>query len=452
MSEAFFNKNLFLLGFLIFHGLSLAQNLCAQDITQLGGTMTTDIAPQKLAVQLPSPNISSQELFDIHLLGFGEFHKDFTYVKEAGKKVLGPLFNHNSCGGCHVENGKGKISFGPHASALLIKVSFPGELTDGSPKPVPHYGTQLRDHKVNGNEQVDIKLSWKFKKGYYPDSTPYTLRRPVLKLNLSAISSKQKNKVLTSLRMSPPMIGLGLLEAVPDSVIEGLSDPNDLNSDGISGHPNYVPDVKSNGIAIGRFGFKATHPTVEQQSAAAFFNDMGMTSNLFPDPKGKQQSEVSDDEMFKITFYLQAGGVPIARDQDDADVINGKALFQQINCSGCHVMTLSTEASSVVETAYQEFHPFSDLLLHDMGEDLADNRPEFSASGSEWRTTPLWGIGLSVDHVFNNLALGFMHDGRARTLEEAILWHGGEAQASRDAFMALSSSQRQQLIRFLESL
>ena len=253
---------------------------------------------------------------------------------------------------------------------------------------------------------------------------------------------------MTSLRMTPPVIGMGLLEAVPDQAIIAMSDPNDANGDGISGRVSYVPNRQTNTTAIGRFGFRASHPTLRQQSAAAFFNDMGMTNEIFS--SADQQQEVSSAQMDQVVFYQQAAGVMAARNQDDPDVIAGKELFKQIRCNDCHVMTLQTGASDVVEVANQEFHPFTDLLLHDMGRDLSDKRPEFETSGREWRTTPLWGLGLH-EHLSTHRP-GYLHDGRARTIAEAILWHGGEARASQRAFRALSRAEREQLIAFLKSL
>lgn len=242
---------------------------------------------------------------------------------------------------------------------------------------------------------------------------------------------------------------MGLLEAVPAETIEAMSDPNDLNGDGISGRASYVEDHTSNTTVVGRFGFRATHPTIKQQSAAAFFNDMGMTNEIFPtlnDPA----MEVSQEAMAKVVFYLQAPGVIPARNQDNPNVIAGKALFQSLSCDACHKITLQAGPSSVAEVSNQVFHPFTDLLLHDMGGGLSDKRPEFSASGREWRTTPLWGLGLFRD--LSQHRPGFLHDGRARSIEEAILWHGGEAKTSQRAFKKLSHTERDQLIQFLKSL
>jgi CxxC motif-containing protein (DUF1111 family) len=243
---------------------------------------------------------------------------------------------------------------------------------------------------------------------------------------------------------------MGLLEAVPAHRIFALVDPADRDKDGISGRASFVPDLETGKYALGRFGWRATHPTLKQQTAAAFAHDMGMTNELFRDSDGA--FEVPSDLLDQVRFYQQAAGVTPARDQNNSDVVAGKALFQRINCSGCHTMTLVTGESPYSGVANQVIHPFTDLLLHDMGVGLKDNRPEFSASGKEWRTPPLWGIGLAEVLTLSQKRIGFLHDGRARTIEEAILWHRGEAQRSRDAFKSLRRNEREQLITFLRSL
>jgi CxxC motif-containing protein (DUF1111 family) len=241
---------------------------------------------------------------------------------------------------------------------------------------------------------------------------------------------------------------MGLLEVIPESEVLALSDPDDLNGDGISGRPNYVIDRSSGTKALGRFGFKATHPTLVQQSGAASFFDMGITNPLFPAINGS--TEISGADFERLVVYQQIAGVPPARDQELPDIIAGKTLFQSVGCNGCHTMTFKTATDTDPEVAGQTVHPFTDLLLHDMGPDLADNHPEFSASGFEWRTTPLWGLGFSPQ--ISAVKPLYLHDGRARTIEEAILWHGGEAAIAKDKFVRLSADERFKLIQFLQSL
>jgi CxxC motif-containing protein (DUF1111 family) len=418
----------------------------AQEITRLGGDATSNL-PSTVALELPAPNIGSDALSRFHIEAHAQFHGSFEARAVDGKRVLGPFFNHNSCGGCHFKNSRGAVSFSASAegSPMLVKVALRGLNPDGSPRDVPGVGEQLQDHTIDGKSRFSIRLRFRTQRGTYPDGTPYTLRRPQLRFSIPKVDSK---RVGTSLRMTPPIIGMGLLEAVPAHKIFALVDPADRNKDGISGRASYVPDLETGRYALGRFGWRATHPTLKQQTAAAFVHDMGMTNELFRESDGT--FEVPSALLDQVRFYQQAAGVTPAREQSEGDVIAGKSLFQKLNCSGCHTMTLVTGDSSYPGVANQVIHPFTDLLLHDMGVGLKDSRPEFSASGKEWRTPPLWGIGLA--ETLSQKRTGFLHDGRARTLEEAILWHGGEAQRSRDAFMALRHKEREQLIRFLRSL
>jgi len=428
-------------------GLIFTASAAAQDVTRLGGDLTSDLA-LTVALELPAPNIRSEEAYQYHLAGHTDFHGSFFQTSLNGQPVVGPFFNNTSCGGCHAKNGRGDVGFftTTPVSAMIVKLALPGYLPDGSPKPVPGVGVQLQDRSISGATRYRIQLKWKQLKGRYPDGSPYYLRSPVLNYRLPG---KPQPKAVSSLRITPQVIGMGLLEAIPDQTLEALSDPNDLDRDGVSGRVSYVADYLRNTISVGRFGFKAAQPSLKQQSAAAFFHDMGMTSDVFTD--GVSQQEVSTELLERTTFYLQVAGIPPAREQDHPDVILGKSIFQQIGCQSCHTMTLRTGESSVQEVANQEIHPFTDLLLHDMGPGLAEKFAEFTASGREWRTTPLWGLGLA--YVLRpNVQPRFLHDGRARTIEEAILWHDGEALASRNRFKNLSFLDRLRLIRFLLSL
>ena len=250
-----------------------------------------------------------------------------------------------------------------------------------------------------------------------------------------------------------------MLEAVPDATILALADETDQNSDGISGKANLVWDVQKNGLSLGRFGWKANQPTLLQQVASAYNDDMGVTTSLLPRENSNGQlqhdgrnddPELSNEILEAVTFYVQTLAVPARRDLDDPIVQRGEELFEVAGCSGCHIPTLRTGVlPDVPAVSNQTIHPYTDLLLHDMGPGLADNRPDFRASGSEWRTPPLWGIGL-IKTVNGHTNL--LHDGRARGILEAILWHGGEADASREAVQQMSTSERDALIAFLESL
>jgi CxxC motif-containing protein (DUF1111 family) len=418
----------------------------AQEITNLGGKATSTF-PVSVALELPAPNIGSEELSRRHIDTHVDFHGSFEARPVQGKLALGPFFNNSACGGCHFKNSRGPVSFSSTAegSPMLVKVALRGLNSDGSPRDVPGVGEQLQDHSIDGKLRFNIRLRYRTQRGSYPDGTPYTLRRPILRFSIPGVNQKE---VVTSLRMTPPVIGMGLLEAIPTYRLFAHVDPTDRNGDGISGRASFVPDLTTGKYGIGRFGWRATHPSLKQQTAAAFMHDMGMTNELFREVNGS--FEVPPDLLERVIFYQQAAGVTPARDQDDKDVVAGKRLFQKLNCSGCHIMTFVTGDAPYAGVANQTIHPFTDLLLHDMGVGLRDTRPEFSASGKEWRTPPLWGIGLT--ETLSIKRTGFLHDGRARTLEEAILWHGGEAQRSRDSFMKLRLQEREQLIRFLRSL
>jgi CxxC motif-containing protein (DUF1111 family) len=362
--------------------------------------------------------------------------------------VIGPRFNNTSCGGCHQNDGRGAIKFSKRrpGSTVLIKVSRSGTDENGGPKAVPGIGTQIQEHRLSGTAKYAIRLRWTTIKGKYPDGTSYELRKPRLRFNIPGI---RQASIRSSLRMTPPIVGMGLLEAIPLQTLEAFADPEDSNSDGISGKINLVYDIESSSIKPGRFGFKASESSLKQQSAGAFFKDMGMTSSLFLPSGGIQ--EVSDELLNDVVFYQRASGIPPARDQESPNVAAGKALFQSIGCNSCHKFGITTASGNEVAALdNQLINPFTDLLLHDMGAGLSDRRRTFLAGGSEWRTAPLWGLGL---HEFlSDESPGYLHDGRARTLEEAILWHGGEAIVSKNNFTNLSAAERAQLIEFLNSL
>ena len=268
---------------------------------------------------------------------------------------------------------------------------------------------------------------------------------------------------LLSARVAPPVFGVGLLEAVSEADVVANADENDANGDGISGRPNYVWDVASQQTVLGRFGWKANQSNLRQQVGAAYNGDMGITTSLFPlepaagqsqagnQPPSSGATDLNDTEFDNVTYYVRTLAVPARRNTKDAQVLAGKALFVSAKCSGCHLPQLRTSAAPGLppETAGQTIAPYTDLLLHDLGPGLADNRPDFKATGQEWRTPPLWGLGLS--NVVNGHT-NFLHDGRARGLLEAIMWHGGEAQQSADAVRKLSATDRAALLAFLQSL
>lgn len=415
------------------------------DVTNLGGELSTDL-PNRHAIQVPAPNVTDTDRINQQVAGFPIFHRITT--KSEG---LGPRYINNSCGGCHVNNGKGPATLSKAAkngSSMVVKFKRKGLLSDGTTPPVRGFGTQLLDHSIRKKDTPpSMKLSWRGVRGQYPDGTVYRLRKPKLS---QAVPTALPRGTITSLRMSPMLIGQGLLEAIPDETLVGMSDPADSNGDGISGRVNIVKDISTGQSAIGRFGFKATEPTVLQQSAAALFHDMQISNPLFFAKPNK--IEASQEQLFSLAIYLRLAGVPKARNQDQESVVAGKALFTQVGCDQCHKVTLTTGTHADPELSNQTIHPFTDLLLHDMGDGLADGWTEFSATGSEWRTAPLWGLGFASQVTAPGDRPLFLHDGRARSIEEAILWHGGEAQQSQQAFRSLPAVQRQSLLDFLGSL
>jgi CxxC motif-containing protein (DUF1111 family) len=245
------------------------------------------------------------------------------------------------------------------------------------------------------------------------------------------------------------VFGVGLLEAVDAGTIIDRADPDDVDLDGISGRANIVWNQRERRTSIGRFGFKAASPSVLQQVAAAYSTDMGVTNPLFP--MGDRIPDITRATLDLTAFYTRTLAVPRARAQNDPAVIRGQETFEILGCAKCHTPTLLTGQHSIPQLAHQTIHPFTDLLLHDIGDGLADGRQEFLASPREWRTTPLWGIGLTQT-VLGNGEATYLHDGRARTLEEAILWHGGEAETSQKGFVGLAANERDALIQFLRSL
>jgi CxxC motif-containing protein (DUF1111 family) len=293
-------------------------------------------------------------------------------------------------------------------------------------------------------------------RGTFGDGSRFQLRVPTY--TLTGVYRPLPAGVLFSPRTAPVVFGLGLLEAVPEWQVLSLADPRDRNRDGISGRPNYVWDAIKGRPALGRFGWKANTPNLTQQAAGAYNGDMGVTSDLFTAEPCEGQHpgcarhapEIDAQTVADVALYTQTLAVPARRDLDDPVTQRGEHVFYAAGCAGCHTPTLRTGTlRGVPEVSNQVIHPYTDLLVHDMGPGLADGRRDFQASGSEWRTPPLWGVGL-VETV--NGHTNFLHDGRARTLLEAVLWHGGEAKAARDKVKRLARRDRDALIAFLGSL
>lgn len=376
---------------------------------------------------------------------------------------LGPTFNALSCSSCHFKDGRGapyKDEDTRADLALLFRLSGP----DGAP--LLAYGDQLNPQGIPGVPgEGRALISWKSHTITYDDGQSATLVNPQLSFEELAFGEFPEG-VQISARTAPPVYGLGLLELIPEADLLAIADEDDRDGDGISGRPNYVFDRRSGAMKLGRFGWKSNQPSLEQQNAGAFLGDMGITSPLFPKdncPEAQtecansasgadetEQVELIAHRLDDVTFYTKTLAVPARRDWDEPEVIKGKALFDEAGCASCHTPRHVTgQDPEHPELSGQIIYPYTDLLLHDMGEGLADGRPDGLATGSEWRTPPLWGIGLT-SRV--NGHTRFMHDGRARDLTEAILWHGGEAEASASHFKALNADDRAALISFLESL
>ncbi|WNG49433.1 c-type cytochrome [Archangium minus] len=360
---------------------------------------------------------------------------------------LGPNYIARTCVACHKNNGRGlPPAINTTLNNMVVKVGQANGAAD------PQLGAKLQPFRTSGTAEADVRISrWDESSGQFSDGTTYQLRKPAYSF-LNVIPTHY------SARATPQLVGLGLLEAVPESAISALADPNDSNGDGISGRMRTVTDPQTGETRLGRFGWKASLARLRHQVADAFNGDMGVTSSVYKTLDcGSAQTgcsgsstELSDQDLDKIVRYIALLGVPARRNLNDAQAVRGESLFQSAGCASCHKATLTTSPYHPhAELRGQTIHPYTDLLLHDMGPGLADNLSEGNASGSEWRTPPLWGIGLTAG-VSGGEA--YLHDGRARNLSEAILWHGGEAESSKRAFVNMSSADRAALIRFLQSI
>jgi CxxC motif-containing protein (DUF1111 family) len=496
-----------LLVVLLFAGLTAADDvavrtdLTPQDLARVRAVTapTTDFGKPEKFEQLPGGAATTRKLvnrdifsqFSANLsfdeqekfsLGNGFFRKVWVAAPSSTQASdgLGPLFNARGCQNCHLKDGRGHPPMGADDDgvSMFLRLSVPPHTTaeklamesgERNVIPDPVYGTQLQNFAVAGlKAEGQMTIEYTDLPVTLGDGSVVTLRQPHYGVSDLAYGPLAAD-VLLSPRVAPPMIGLGLIEAIAPEDILMHADPADRDGDGISGKPNRVRDLASGEVALGRFGWKAGAPSIRTQSADAFAGDLGLSTPLvnqpFGDctapeaacrsmPTGEQErlgvGEATDPILDLVTFYSQNLAVPQRRDVDAPDVLRGKQAFYAAGCIGCHVPKFVT--SHQAEGKAQRFQliwPYSDFLLHDMGEGLADLRPEAQATGYEWRTPPLWGIGLTETvsgHIF------YLHDGRARNLTEAILWHGGEAERARNAFAAMPKSERDDLLAFLESL
>jgi CxxC motif-containing protein (DUF1111 family) len=435
----------------------------AAELAASGGQATVDNSGANAFAQ-SAPGLTDEER-RAFVVGNNFFNDNWVTAPASttARDGLGPVFNAQSCSSCHFKDGRSSppTEADPDALGLLLRLSEPGEDEHGAPLPHPAYGAQLQDRSINGvPAEGELVVGYEEVTGTFDDGTPYTLLEPTYSVGSPAFGPPGAT-TLTSPRNAPPVFGAGLLEAVPESTIRALAEAQAERDDGISGRVNRVWSPSTGAVAVGRFGWKANVATVEEQTAAAFHGDIGITSWLHPEQDcapaqtacaaapGGGDPEVTDDKLERVVFYTRTLAVPARRDVDDPGTRRGEQVFGELGCSSCHVSELRTGDTDVDVLSQQTIRPYTDLLLHDMGPALADGRADFDASGSEWRTAPLWGIGLTETV---NGHTRFLHDGRARDLSEAIIWHGGEAQAARDGFLGLARDEREDLLAFLSSL
>ncbi|WP_122550975.1 di-heme oxidoredictase family protein [Pseudomonas viridiflava] len=439
-----------------------------------GGSATVKKSDQN-AFSLPSANLSPVRRLDFSV-GNSFFRSPWVIAPSTttARDGLGPLSNTNACQNCHIKDGRGHPpeAGDTNAVSMLVRLSTPDDpafadlIQRNGVLPEPNYGGQLQDMANPGvTPEGKVRVEYDALTVKFRDGTAVELRQPTLRITQLGYGPMHP-ETHVSARIAPPMIGLGLLEAIPDEAVLANADPDDKNGDGISGRANWVWDDAQQKVVMGRFGWKAGQPNLNQQNVHAFSGDMGLTTSLrrFDDctpaqtdclaaPNGNGpdgEPEVSDNILRLVEFYTRNLGVPARRNVDDPQVLTGKNLFFQAGCQQCHAPSFKTRADAAEpELANQEIRPYTDLLLHDMGDGLADNRTEFQATGREWRTPPLWGLGLTAAV---NGHTQMLHDGRARNALEAILWHGGEAQAAQRQVLAFNAEQREALLAFLNSL
>ncbi|MGE0715603.1 MAG: di-heme oxidoredictase family protein [Alphaproteobacteria bacterium] len=427
-----------------------------------GGGTTSDVGGVGAFAQ-PAPALATERRLDF-AVGGGIFRKLWVSAPASTRSSdgLGPLWNARSCASCHMRAGRGRPpAAGEPAISLLFRLSVPPDL------PEPTYGRQLQPFAVQGHRgegapvvtyaETPVRLA---------DGTHIRLRRPTYRVRDLAYGPLDP-RAMISPRVAPPLIGLGLVEMIPEAAIAALADPDDRDGDGISGRMNRVADPAAGGSRLGRFGWKAGQPSLDGQLADAFALDMGLSTPAVPAPWGDctmaqpacraaphgaagSSPEVAPAMFDLLLLHVRHLAVPARRDVGAPEVLAGKRLFQTAGCAACHVPSFVTgDDPARPALSGQRIWPYSDFLLHDMGDGLADGRPEGSANGREWRTSPLWGIGLTEivsGHAF------LLHDGRARGLLEAILWHDGEAAAARRRVVAMSRADRAALLAFLRSL
>lgn len=456
--------------------LSDAAPADADPLGERTGGATTVWATGKNAFSFPAANLSDAERTRF-VIGNSFFKRNWVIAPASttARDGLGPHFIARSCGACHALDGRGappdfrKGLADEQPLALLLRLSVPGTDAHGGPRPEPVYGDQFTNAAVPGvKPEGEVTVRWKPIHGRFADGTPYTLQQPLYGFRKLGYGPMAKD-VRVSPRIAPQVIGMGLLEAIPEAEIERNAAEQAAMPGPIKGQPNRVWDAVAGREMIGRFGWKANVATIAHQTAGAFHGDIGITSSFFPEetctpkqadcraaPRGAkgQAPEIDDQTLHDVIFYQATLAPPARRNANDAQVLRGQRLFAQAQCVVCHrpsYVTGDTPFPHLTSPALkgQTIWPYTDLLLHDMGDALADGRPDFRANGRQWRTPPLWGIGLIKD-VNGHQRL--LHDGRANGVLEAILWHGGEAEDSQQQVLRMSREDREALVKFVESL
>jgi len=431
---------------------------------------------EAFAQEIPNMGWGYSAAFD---RGDGFFERPLQPAKPPGHLTdndgLGPHYSATFCEGCHAADGRAKPPKNEHERIEegFVRVSIPGKGPHGASLSPPGYGSQLSDQAVGGvKPEAHVRVKWlEVETGVLEGGEAYSLRKPEFLIKNLAYGPLPEN-TMYEMRLGPQVFGLGLLEAIKEEDLLAWSDPDDIDGDGISGRTNTVWDIERGGEAIGRFGWKANSFDVRQQSAEAAYFDLGMNNPLFfyryddqqKDHKARQncepeqldclQAQQNDDfemtpaQLTDVTTYLQTLGVVYRREVDNPIALRGEALFASAGCVACHKTNITTGESEIPRLENQLIHPYTDLLLHDMGEGLK-GRPDFDASRTEWRTQPLWGIGM-IEKV--NGHTNFLHDGRARNIQEAILWHGGEAEQAKQFYASLQKKDRAAILKFLNTL
>jgi CxxC motif-containing protein (DUF1111 family) len=427
----------------------------------LSGGSTTVFQKGPNAFGMPLANITRASRRS-HVVGNSFFNKNWVFSPSSttARDGLGPLYHARSCSGCHVRDGRGAPTRNELPSvSLLFRLHV-----DGSDEGDPILGQQLAVKAAPGIEpEGTVNIAYQPFREQFGDRETITLRRPIYKLQTSSAYGRTHTGTQLSPRLAQPLVGLGLLESVETKTILALADPDDKDNDGISGRTNLVLNTENGKPELGRFGWKSSQPSLKAQVAVAFWRDIGITSSIHPneDLTRPQKNiikpatsgsipEVNDRTLNHVVTYLRTLAPPARRNLKSEAVIKGEKLFTRAGCAKCHIPMLKTGPQAPLdELQDQSIRPYTDLLLHDMGEALSDGIDKPGISGREWRTPPLWGIGLTGTVNGNTF---YLHDGRARTLEEAIMWHGGEGLAAKKYYSSLTAEEREQLLQFLGSL